>query len=211
MGGHGFDPGPQHTRVIKNGTWHSDLRGRARTGRPSVRIMWLGVVSCQVSGAWTSLRQDYKSEHWAPCRNQTPSWYDWNFVESDIKPKQMAFLLTNSFLNAKMYQRQNWHEHNPIAFFSLCFCNISVCKLKRMMYIWWIIENESIRTDIIPQPLYNTIFGGFCFCSVLRKVSYVKNGAGCLGDNWFSDIDWIVTEHAVVLFRLPDRFLIIAF
>ena len=26
--------------------------GRARTDRPSVRIMWLGLVSCQASGAW---------------------------------------------------------------------------------------------------------------------------------------------------------------
>ena len=30
------------------------LMGRARTGRTSVRIMWLGVVSCQVSGAYFS-------------------------------------------------------------------------------------------------------------------------------------------------------------
>ena len=41
--GHSFDPGPGHTKVVKNGTscsaWHSDLRGRARTGRPSFRIM----------------------------------------------------------------------------------------------------------------------------------------------------------------------------
>ena len=42
-GGHGFDPWPRHTKVVKKGTsslaWHSDLWGRARTGRPSVRIM----------------------------------------------------------------------------------------------------------------------------------------------------------------------------
>ena len=42
-GGHRFDPGLGHTKVIKNGTscpaWHSGLWGRARTGRPSVRIM----------------------------------------------------------------------------------------------------------------------------------------------------------------------------
>ena len=51
-GGHGFDPGPRHTKVVKNG------------------------ISCS-----------YKSEHWAPCRNQTPSWYDWKIVESDVKPE----------------------------------------------------------------------------------------------------------------------------
>ena len=43
-GDHRFDPGPRHTKVIKKWywlllAWHSDLRGRARTGRPSVRIM----------------------------------------------------------------------------------------------------------------------------------------------------------------------------
>ena len=39
MEGHGFNPGPRHTKVIKNGTRCSDLRARARTGEPSVRIM----------------------------------------------------------------------------------------------------------------------------------------------------------------------------
>ena len=41
-GGHGFDPGPRHTKVVKNGTSCSSLGtlwGRARTGPPSVRIM----------------------------------------------------------------------------------------------------------------------------------------------------------------------------
>ena len=68
--------------------WHSDLRGRASAGRPSVRIIWLGVVSCKCLGHDTSVRQHYKSEHWAPCRNQTLSWYDWTFVESDVKSEQ---------------------------------------------------------------------------------------------------------------------------
>ena len=33
------------------------------------------------------MRQHYKREHWAPCRNQTLSWYDWKIVESDVKPE----------------------------------------------------------------------------------------------------------------------------
>ena len=33
------------------------------------------------------MRQHYKSEHWAPCSNQTPSWYDWKIVESNVKPE----------------------------------------------------------------------------------------------------------------------------
>ena len=41
----------------------------------------------------TSVRQYYKSEHWAPCRNQTPSWYDWKIVESDVKPKQTTTMV----------------------------------------------------------------------------------------------------------------------
>ena len=49
--------------------------------------MWLGVVSCQVSGAW------YSSEHWASCRNQTPSWYDWKIVESDVKPEEITITI----------------------------------------------------------------------------------------------------------------------
>ena len=41
------------------------------------------------------MRQHYKSEHWAPWNNQTPSWYDWKIVESDFKPEQIT---TTSFL-----------------------------------------------------------------------------------------------------------------
>ena len=55
-GGHGLDTGPRRTKVIKIVfavlAWHSDLWGRSRTGRPNVRIMLLGVLSCQVSQAW---------------------------------------------------------------------------------------------------------------------------------------------------------------
>ena len=42
-----------------------------------------------MSSVWddTSVKQHYKSEQWAPSRNQTPSWYDWKIVKSDIKPK----------------------------------------------------------------------------------------------------------------------------
>ena len=39
-GGHGFDQGPRHIKVIKMvliAPWH--LRGRARTGQPSAMIM----------------------------------------------------------------------------------------------------------------------------------------------------------------------------
>ena len=53
------------------------------------RIMWVGVwyhVKCL--GHDTLVRQHYKSEHWAPCRNQTLLWYDWKIVESDVKPEQ---------------------------------------------------------------------------------------------------------------------------
>ena len=91
--GHGFDPGPWHTKVFQNGTSCSSLTAQylcdtARTGRGSIRIMWLGVVSCQVSGHDTSVTQHNKSEHWASCRNQTPSWYDWKTVASNVKPEQ---------------------------------------------------------------------------------------------------------------------------
>ena len=36
----GFNPGPRYTKVVKMVlAWHSDLRGMARTDRPSSRIM----------------------------------------------------------------------------------------------------------------------------------------------------------------------------
>ena len=51
MGGHGLDLGPPYTKVVKMVlAWHSDLRDSARTGRLSIRIVRLDVVSCQVSG-----------------------------------------------------------------------------------------------------------------------------------------------------------------
>ena len=48
--------------------------------------MWLGGVKCV--GHDTSVRQHYKSEHWAPCYNQTLSWYDWKIVEDDVELEQ---------------------------------------------------------------------------------------------------------------------------
>ena len=46
-GGHGFDPGPRHTKVIKNAALCLALRltGRAGTGWRSVRIIWLIISS----------------------------------------------------------------------------------------------------------------------------------------------------------------------
>ena len=91
-GGHGFDPGPQHTKVVKMVLAASHLVLRL--------TVELGLVD-PVSGLcdWvlyhvkclrhdTSVRQHYKREHWAPCRIQTPSWYDWKIVGSDVKSEQ---------------------------------------------------------------------------------------------------------------------------
>ena len=55
------------------------------------RLLWLDVVSCQD----ISVKQHYKSEHWAPCRNQTRSWYDWKIVESDVKLEQTNFYFSS--------------------------------------------------------------------------------------------------------------------
>ena len=111
--GYGFDSGLRHTKVVKNGTgcsiaWPSGLLGRAKTGQPSVRVMWVGVVSCQVSGHDISVRQHYKSERWAPCGNQTPSQYDWKIVESDIKSEQ-----TNKFGDLTL-KATAWHDFNNV-------------------------------------------------------------------------------------------------
>ena len=46
------------------------------------RMIWLGV------GHDMSVSQHYKSEHWAPCHNQTLLWYEWKITESDVKPEQ---------------------------------------------------------------------------------------------------------------------------
>ena len=52
-----------------------------------------------VSGAWYfSEAALFKSEHWAPCRNQTPSWYDWKIVESNVKPEQTNYFYSNLFV-----------------------------------------------------------------------------------------------------------------
>ena len=133
--GHRFDPGSQHTKVVKNGTSCaslSDLRGRARTGPPSVKVMWLGLVSCEVSGHDTSVRQRFKSEHWAPCRNQTPSWYDWKLVESDVKPEHTTTTFLLWFVSSVLYrtnvswvsQRVNMLNYSPFKILSDSSCNI---------------------------------------------------------------------------------------
>ena len=101
-GGHGFDPGPWHTKVVKNGTSCSSL-GTQTYGvelglvDTSVRIMFLGHDN--------SVRQLYKSEHWAPCRNQTLSWYDWKVVESEVKPEQTTTTTFWSWFRYRMYNK----------------------------------------------------------------------------------------------------------
>ena len=91
MGGHGFDPGPWHTKVVKNGTSCSSLS----TQTYRVELWLVNPVSVWCDWVWyhakclghdTSNRQHYNSDHGAPCHKQTPSWYDWKIVESDVKP-----------------------------------------------------------------------------------------------------------------------------
>ena len=40
---------------------------------------------------------------WAPCRNQTPSGYNWKIVESDVKPEQT---------NNNIFPEENFHTNN---------------------------------------------------------------------------------------------------
>ena len=105
-----FNPGPRHTKVSKNGTSFSSLG----TQTYEVELGLVDSVSGKCDWVWyhvkclghdTSVRQLYKSKHWAPCRNQIPSWYDRKIVESDIKPEQ-----TNNFwhIRPKMVLAQNW-------------------------------------------------------------------------------------------------------
>ena len=67
-GGHGFDPGPRHTKVVKNGTSCSSLG----TQTYGVELGLVDPVSGLCDWVWyhvkclghdTSVRQHYKSEH----------------------------------------------------------------------------------------------------------------------------------------------------
>ena len=67
-GGQGFDPGPRHTKVVKNGTICSSLG----TQTYGVELGLVDPVSGQYDWVWyhvkclghdTSVRQHYKSEH----------------------------------------------------------------------------------------------------------------------------------------------------
>ena len=99
-GGHRFNPGPWHTKVIKNGTScssHGTQTYGLELGQVNLsgQCDWVWYrVKCLVHD--TSVRQHYKSEHWAPCCNQTPLWYDWKIIESDVKPKQITTSLDAS-------------------------------------------------------------------------------------------------------------------
>ena len=66
--------------------------------------MWYHV---KCLGHDTSVRQHYKTEHWAPCLNQTPSWYDWKIVESDVKPEYTHTHTTNGMCTQQRL-RSSW-------------------------------------------------------------------------------------------------------
>ena len=102
-GAHWSDPGTRHTKVVKNGSSCS-LLGTQTYG---VELGLVDLVSGQCDwvlyhvkclGHDTSVKQHYKDEHWAPCHNQTPLWYDWKYVESDIKAEQITTLALFKYL-----------------------------------------------------------------------------------------------------------------
>ena len=59
---------------------------------------WMEYLVCCVEHA-TPVRQYYKSEQWAPCCNQTLSWYDWKIVKSYITSPP-----SNTHTNAQSYR-----------------------------------------------------------------------------------------------------------
>ena len=103
MGGRGFKPRPGHTKVFKNGTGCSSLG----THPYGIELGLVDPVSGECDGVLyhvmylghaTAVRQHYKSERWAPCGNQTPSWYDWKVVKATLNPnKQQQKELTLEF------------------------------------------------------------------------------------------------------------------
>ena len=75
-GGHGFHPGPRHTKVVKSGASCTSLD--TQTYRVELGLIDL-VTECGImSGVFG------EASNWAPCFNQTPSLYDWKIIESDI-------------------------------------------------------------------------------------------------------------------------------
>ena len=90
MWGHRFEPRLQHTKVIKNCTSSFSLWGRARTGRPSVRIMWLHHAvwyHIKCLGHDTSVQMCCKVSTELPLT--TRHRHDvWKIAESDVKPEQ---------------------------------------------------------------------------------------------------------------------------
>ena len=75
-GGHGFDPGQRHTKVIKDGTSCSSLGTQTYRVELGLVCDWVWYhVKCL--GHDISVRQHYKREHRAACRNQIPSWCYW--------------------------------------------------------------------------------------------------------------------------------------
>ena len=89
----------------------------ARTGQPSVRLMWLGVVSCQVSGAW------YFSEavlrKWALSSLLQPGssikkMYPYLPTFSPTTQNIFLALLENKNFFCPIFIRKSWFFHNAI-------------------------------------------------------------------------------------------------
>ena len=105
-GGHGFDPRLWHTKVVKNDTSCSSLGTQTYGVELGLDDTVLGLCDwvwyhIKCLGHDTSVRQHYKSEHWAPCRNQALLWYDRKIVEIDIKYKQKTTTMPEPSLFSK--------------------------------------------------------------------------------------------------------------
>ena len=138
-GCHGFESGPRHTKVVNKCTRCSSLG--TQTYGVELELVdpvsgWCFWVWCHVKylGHDTLVRQHYKSEHWAPFRNQTPSWYDWKKnVESAVKLEQtnkqyaLFFWMFNHCTILKMLQNR-----------SVKLCSLVVVHFERLIMsgIW---------------------------------------------------------------------------
>ena len=94
-GGHGFDPGPRHTKLFKNSTSCSSLG----TQTYGIELGLVDPVSGYCDWVWyhvkclehdTSVRQHFKSEHWAPRPVVTRHRRDMteNLLKATLNPKQ---------------------------------------------------------------------------------------------------------------------------
>ena len=107
------------------------------------------------------MTQPNKCEHWAPCRNQTPSWYNWKIVESDVTPEQTTTPTTTQGMCSLFWSFSLYKPDSEV--WSTCFVQLSASGSwgsgfeSLLRHIYHLTERDTSRLTCIASDIRDRV------------------------------------------------------